>query len=278
MRGFSKQLCAVTTVLIALLVTPSVARVFQSAAQGLTPMQREIEKQRELLRSGDTEDRRNALLRLCSLKNPAASRAASSALTDSAAIVRAMATSCILSLPVSESVSALIPLLSDKEEFVRQHAAYALGETQSSAAVPHLVNSLTDKKDSVRAAAAVSLGKLGDATAVTALSSVISGQAVQGTGKGKKAKGKVEKNVFVLRAAAHSLGQIGNRAALPALIGVARNVKAETDVRREAVEAMGLVGDSATIPVLQEFLSAEDPYLADAAYKAIRRIIRSSRG
>jgi HEAT repeat protein len=276
MRGFAKQLTAVTTVLIAAIIGLSLADFFASAAQALTPIQREIEKQRELLRSAEIEDRRSALLRLCSFKNPAASRAAASALTDAAPMVRAMAASCILSMPSQESVTALAPLLTDKDEFVRQHAAYALGETHNPAAVPPLVNSLTDKKDSVRAAAAVSLGRLGDATAVTALSSVISGQAVQGAAK--KAKGKVEKNVFVLRAAAHSLGQIGNRAALPALIGVARNVNAETDVRREAVEAIGAVGDASTIPVLQEFVSAQDPYLADAAHKAIRKIRRSMRG
>ena len=55
----------------------------------------------------------------------------------------------VLALPPSDSVSALIPLLSDKDEFVRQEAAYALGKTRSTSAVAPLIERLAnDKKHS----------------------------------------------------------------------------------------------------------------------------------
>jgi len=47
----------------------------QSAGQSLTPLQFEIEKQRQRLSSGEVEERRDALMRLRSLEHPAAARA-----------------------------------------------------------------------------------------------------------------------------------------------------------------------------------------------------------
>ena len=48
----------------------------------LTPLQREIERQRQRLGSLEIEERRDALMRLANLKRPEASRAAAAALTD----------------------------------------------------------------------------------------------------------------------------------------------------------------------------------------------------
>jgi HEAT repeat protein len=168
----------------------------------------------------------------------------------------------------------LVALLSDKEEFVRQQAAYALGQTHSRLALAALVERLSDKKDSVRAAAIVALGEIADASAVTPLAAVLDPQA--GIIQSKKSKqSKAVKNVFVLRAAAHSLGQIGNRAGVPALITVLQDEKAEDDVRREAAVALGLIGDAAAIPALRAAAEgAHDPYLAEAAHEAVRKISR----
>lgn len=251
-----------------------VSRAQETAKQTLTPLQLKIEKQRARLGSAEIEDRRNALMQLSSLQHPDASRAALSALSDPAAIVRATAAASVLSLPSSESVPRLVPLLDDKEEFVRQQAAYALGHTRSKAAVAPLIERLTDKKDSVRGAAAVALGQIGDATAVTSLAAVLNPQAGLAPSK-KKNKSKPEQNLFVLRAAARSLGQIGNRAALPALIFVLQDEKAEDDVRREAASALGAIGDASAVPALRSVLMVRDPYLSQAAHEAIRKITRS---
>jgi HEAT repeat protein len=244
----------------------------QDAARSLTPLQLEIESQRQRLGSSEVEDRREALMRLRSLRHPDASRVARAALNDPSAIVRATAAQSVLALPANESVDSLIPLLSDEEEFVRQQAAYTLGQTRSSAAVAPLIERLTDKKDSVRGAAAVSLGQIADSRAVTSLAAILNPAA--GLAPSKKNKSKMEQNPFVLRAAARSLGQIGNRAALPALIIALQDEKAEGDVRREAALALGVIGDVTAIPALNSVMTATDPYLSQAAQEAVRNISR----
>lgn len=240
----------------------------------LTPRQLEIEKQRLLLSSAEIEERREALARLGSMRHPAASRAALSALADPSPIVRATAAAAVLSLPAEESAASLIPLLSDKVEFVRQQAAYALGQTRSHTAVEDLIARLADKKDSVRGAAAVALGQIADADAVSSLAAVLNQQPVTMSGKESR-KSKAERNSFVLRAAAHSLGQIGSRAALPALMAALQDEKAGDDVRREAAIALGAIGDASAIPALRGVLTARDPYLSQAAQEAIHRISQS---
>lgn len=240
----------------------------------LTPMQIAIEEQRQRLNSGEIEDRREALMRLRALQRPEASRVALSALNDPVPIVRATAAAAVLWLPATESTAGLIPLLNDKDEFVRQQAAYALGQTHSRSGVAPLIERLTDKKDSVRGAAAVALGQLGDPTAVTSLAALLNPQAgLAPTNKNQKSKR--EKNLFVLRAAAHSLGQIGNRAGVPALILVLQDELATDDLRREAASALGAMGDASAIPALRVAEAAGDPYLAEAAHQALRKISRS---
>ena len=242
--------------------------------RNLTPIQLAIEKQRQRLGSAEIEDRRDALMQLRALQRPEASRVALSALNDPAPIVRATATAAILWLPADESAASLMPLLSDKEEFVRQQTAYALGLTRSRSAIAGLIERLSDKKDSVRGAAAVALGQIGDASAVISLAAVLNPQGGLTPSK-KSQKSKREKNPFVLRSAARSLGQIGNRAGVPALIGVLQDDKGETDLRREAATALGSIGDSSAIPALRDLTTAGDPYLAEAAHQALKRISRS---
>ena len=277
LRRFAAPLAAAALGVV-LLITAG-ARMIDAHPQDqsrrtLTPMQRAIEEQRQRLNSSEIEDRREALMRLRALQRPEASRVALASLSDPASIVRATAAAAILWLPAAESANSLIPLLSDKEEFVRQQAAYALGQTRSRSAVAPLIERLADKKDSVRGAAAVALGQIADPTAVTSLAAVLNPQAGLTPAK-KGQKSKQEKNLFVLRSAARSLGQIGNPAGLPALISLLRDEKAEDDLRREAASALGAIGDASAIPALRDAETARDPYLAEAAHQAIRRISRS---
>ncbi|HKO97309.1 MAG TPA: HEAT repeat domain-containing protein [Pyrinomonadaceae bacterium] len=240
----------------------------------LTPHQLEIAKQQDRLASGDAEERRDALSRLRSMRHPAASRVALTALTDASPIVRATAVGSILSLPPAESSASLIPLLSDKDEFVRRETAYALGRTRSRSAVPRLVELLlTDKEDGVRGASAVALGEIGDSDAVIPLSTIL-GSPIVVSGSKKKSKPRKEQNPFVLRSAARSLGQIGNSAAAPALIAVLGDEKAESDLRREVAIALGKIGAPSALPALNAALTSVDPYLVAAASEAIQRISR----
>lgn len=231
----------------------------------LTPIQREIERQRQRLNSGDIEDRRDALTRLGNLKRPDASRLAAIGLNDLAPIVRATAAHAILSLPAAEAAGLLIPLFQDKLEFVRGEAAYALGQTRSRTAVAPLISLLTSDKDAgVRGAAAVALGEIADESAVPSLSQALSGRT------DKKKKAKTAENEFVMRAAARSLGQIRSRSGVEALIATLANDTNDNDLRREAATALGLIGDPTAGPALQAAFASSDPYLSEAAKEALR--------
>jgi HEAT repeat protein len=259
---FARGLLVGVGILVALaIVAPS--GVAQNAGQ-LTPMQREIERQRQRLSSSDLEERRDALMRLGNMKRPDASRVAAAGLNDQEVQVRVAAAHAVVFLPPAEASALLLPLLQDRGEFIRREAAYALGETRNRSAVGRLSELLSsDKEAAVRSAAAVALGQIGDETAVNALSQALSGL------KKKKAAPADE---FLMRSAAHSLGQIRSRAGLPALIAALSGDENALDVRREAAAALGLIGDPSAAPSLRAVLDSSDPYLAEAARQALRKL------
>lgn len=245
----------------------------RAAQRELTPLQQEIKVLTERLSSADTEERREAVMRLGALGRPEGSRAAAAALGDTAAIVRATAARAVLSLPAGEAASLILPLLRDRDEFVRREAAYALGLTRSGAGVSALSAALeTDKQPSVRGAAAVALGQVGDAAAAPALAGALS-RRLQAPGFfNRLRRRKVEEDEFVRRAAAIALGQIGSRDAVPVLVETLSNTRTPDDVRREAARALGLIGDPAAVPALRSVLTHRDPYLSRIAFEALRRL------
>lgn len=264
----------ISLLLGACLVLTAITTVRSRQAQGtdrLTPMQREIERQRQRLVSAEAGERRDALMRLGNLKRPEGSRAAVTALSDPAPIVRVTAAHAIVSLPSREAASLLTAMLNDKDEFVRREVADVLGELHERSAVTPLIDTMTrDKKPSVRGAAAIALGKIADETAVTALSQVLTGS------DSKKKKKPTIEDEFVMRSAARSLGQIRSRAGIPALITALENSANSTDTRREAANSLGLIGDAAALPALQAaYSTADDPYFAEAARLAMRKINRT---
>lgn len=277
-RSISGLQCALA-ILFVFACVPVIAQAQQnssSASSQLTPLQLEIEKQRQRLKFSETEERRDAVMRLGRMKRPESSRVAATALRDSAAIVRATASRAVLSLSPSEAASVLLPLLQDRDEFVRQETAYALGETQSVTAVSALVLVLEkDKQDGVRGAAAVALGQIGNDAAVIPLTQVL-GRRVPASGIINRVKrSKKDENEFVRRAAARSLGQIRVRVAVPALSAVVLDERAPDDVRREAANSLGLIGDPSAVPALRAVLSARDPYLSRIASEALSKIAAS---
>ena len=232
---------------------------FAQESRNLTPSQLAIQQQQQRLNSSDVEERRDAVMRLGSMRREAASRAVLPTLQDPAAIVRATAAKAILSLGSEASAGHLLPLLNDKDEFVRRETAYALGLTKSRTATAALSERLlTDKEEGVRAAAAVALGDIADEAAVVPLAQTLTTT--------KKA------NVFVLRAAAVALGRIKSRAGTAALISTLSNEKLQSDVRREAARSLGLIGDTTAAPALKAATTDPDPYLADIAYNALKRL------
>jgi len=220
-----------------------------------------IQQQQQRLNSSDIEERRDAVMRLGAMRREAASRAVLPALQDAAPIVRATAAKAILSLGSDASAGYLLPLLNDKDEFVRRETAYALGHTKSRTATAALSERLLiDKEAGVRAAAAVALGEIADEAAVVPL--------VQTLSSTKKA------NPFVLRAAAVALGKIKSRAGTAALIATLSNETLPSDVRREAARSLGLIGDPSAAPALKAASISEDPFLADIAFEALKKLNR----
>jgi HEAT repeat protein len=267
--------CVLASVLL-FICTPLIVKAQQDASplpSQLTPQQFEIEKQRRRLASSETEERRDAVLRLGLMKRPESSRVAATALRDSSAIVRATAARAVLSLSSDEAAAVLVPLLQDKDEFARQETAYALGETRSRMATPALVALLLkEKKDGVRGAIVVALGQIGDEAAVIPLTELL-GRRVPASGiLNRVRRSKKDENEFVRRAAAHSLGQIRSRAAVPGLAAVVMDERAPDDVRREAATSLGLIGDPSATEALRAVLTAPDPYLSRIAYEALLKI------
>jgi HEAT repeat protein len=245
----------------------------RAAQSHLTPLQQEIKVLTARLSSADVEERRAAVMRLGALGRPEGSRAATAALGDAAAIVRATAARAVLSLPAGEAATLLLPLLRDRDEFVRREAAYALGLTRSTVGVSALAAAVeTDKEPSVRGAAAVALGQLRGAAAVPALAGALS-RRLQASGFfNRLRRRKVEEDEFVRRAAAVSLGQIGSREAVPVLVEALTNARTPDDVRREAARSLGNIGDPAAVPALRSVLTHRDPYLSHIAFEALKRL------
>ncbi|MEP6703542.1 MAG: HEAT repeat domain-containing protein, partial [Acidobacteriota bacterium] len=126
------------------------------------------------IRDGNTEQKRDALLKIRNFRSERASRLAAPALRDKDPMVRATATASVVFLPKREASSALLPLLNDKLEFVRRETAYALGEVQDAAATAPLVGLMrNDKIFEVKTAAAISLGKIGDSAAIDSLLAIL---------------------------------------------------------------------------------------------------------
>lgn len=254
-----------TILLLLLCLTMSVAAFAQGNDQ-LTPMQRRIALQKQRLGSGDVEERRDALMKLGALKHPDASRAAVASLNDADPMVRVTAAHAITTLPAAEAANLLIPLLKDKAEFVRREIADTLGQTRSESALQPLIELLTTEKEiSVRAAAVLALGRIGNESAVPALAHVLSGLS-------PNKKSKKREDDFVMRSAAQALGQIGSRAGVAPLISALTTETNSLDVRRTAAEALGLIGDQSATPALEAAVAANDPYLAEAARTALRRV------
>ncbi len=249
--------------------------------------------------NGNIESKRSALFEIRNIETAAASRIALPALRDKDPVVRATAAASVIFLLPSEAATALLPMLNDRSEFVRREVAHALGEVGDPSATNSLVRMLQNEKIlEVRTAVAIALGKIGDPAAIDDLVSIL--------------KSRVrEDDEFLRRSAARSIGQIaqiertGSRRVLTpqnflpdkfkdlgpdaiaakgprsefsisvdVLIEVLRNGAESDDTRREAAFSLGAIGDAKSVPVLQTFTSAADPYLAEISREALLKISR----
>ena len=249
----------------------------------------------EKLRSGNIEEKREALFQLRNLRSEDASRIAVTALRDSTPIVRATAASSVIFLPKTEASAALLPLLRDKDEFVRREGAFALGQVGDPAAGSQLVSTLSnDKSAEVKTAAAIAIGKVGDPAAVSVLVELFD-------------KMPNDDNELLRSAAARSIGQIAEKMrsgtittltpqnflpekykdlgtkptpdlqsnftdAVRRLTKVLESSAEADDTRREAAFALGAIGEPSAEPALSKYVNSADPYLAEICREALMKL------
>lgn len=249
------------------------------------------------LRSGTSEQKRDALFQIRNSQTEQASRLAIPALNDADEMVRATATSAVVYLPPADAAQVLTSLLADKQPFVRKEAAYALGIVRDRSATMSLLRLLEREKDiEVKSSVVIAVGEIGDISAVETLNKLLS----------ERPKGETE---FLRRSAARSIGQIAQivktgkayivtpqnflpekfkqnegrditkefpvfGAAVAKLSGVLQSKNESDDTRREAAFALGAIGSSSSINILQSYQNSSDPYLAEISREALLKIAK----
>ncbi len=259
-----------------------------------------LENFAEIIRSGNSEQKRSALFEIRNRQSEEASRMAIPALKDSDEIVRATAAFSIIYLPKDEAFDALSPNLQDKSELVRRETAYALGKVQNSNAVSPLIQTFQNKKEKsndVKNACIIALGEIGDVSAIDFLTQILQ----------RKPK---ETDDFTRRSAARSIGQIAQiiqikesytvtpesflpekyklftlekyqnltaefpqfQKSVSVLTQVLQNPKESDDAKREAAFALGAISDVAATAILQNTLNSKDYYLAEICKESLKKL------
>jgi HEAT repeat protein len=239
---------------------PIAPRQEQSNQRHTGEIEAEVAHLAAQLKSGNTEERREAVMRLSRLEGQTAASALISALADSSPSVRAHVLAALGERSETSAVPFVVSrLTSDKDPFVRKAAAYALARFLGSERTSALIGALKDKDLEVRGAAAVSLGAHPDASAVPALAVAL-----------------FDKSDFVRAQTARALGVNGRAAAptVPALINLLLS-DPDREVKRQAATALGLIGDRSALPALERARDDSDSYLAGAARDSIRMIERT---
>ncbi|HXU07555.1 MAG TPA: HEAT repeat domain-containing protein [Blastocatellia bacterium] len=251
------QSAAGQLILILLFAYPAAAGIRPGFQHTPSTIESEVAHWVARLKSSDVEERREAVIMLSSFEGNAVLPALESALTDNSPRVRAAAVNSVASRRESSIVPLLAPRLTqDRIQFVRKAAAYALGAFEGAERTRALIGALTEKDLEVRGAAAVSLGDHPDADAIAALTNALS-----------------DKSAFVRAQAARGLG-VNGRASQPAVPTLIRLLGSDGDseVKRQAATALGLIGDPSAIAALERARQNQDPYLVSLATDAIEQI------
>ena len=254
------QIAAGQLILILLFAFPAAAGIRPGFQQTHSTIESEVAHWAARLKSSDEEERREAVMMLSSFEGNAVLPALEIALTDNSPRVRAAALNGL----ASRRGSSIVPLLAarltqDKIQFVRKAAAYALGAFEGAERTRALIGALNQKDLEVRGAAAVSLGDHPDGEAIAALTNALS-----------------DKSAFVRAQAARGLG-VNGRASQPAVPTLIRLLGSDGDseVKRRAATALGLIGDRSAIPALERARQNQDPYLVSLATDALEQMRRN---
>jgi HEAT repeat protein len=208
------------------------------------------------LRAGDVEARRAAVMRIAETGDSSLAAALVPLLEDRAEVVRATAAGALGRLRSRATVEPLAARLGrEKRVFVRKSIASALGEIGDATAVAPLVARIGREKDrEARAALVTALGRIGDRAAVLPLRERLG-----------------DRDEFVRREAVRALGLVGDASAVPDLARLLARDR-EADVRRHAAEALARIGGAEARDALALAVRDPDPYVADIAFDALRRL------
>lgn len=253
------------------------------------------------IRSGTTEQKRDALFQTRNLGSEIASRTAVPALTDADPIVRATAAGSIVFLPKTEAAKLLVPMLADKDEFVRKETAYALAEVGDDSAMlgehnygdiaDGLWNALEKEKSAeVRSGIVIAMGRAGGLKSVERLlwylnkpesrsEEFLRRSAIRSIGFVAETLRSGERKMHYLRIGDDELRTLDYAeefrpfsSAADLFIKILEDPKEVDDVKREAAGAIGHIKARRGIPALTASLKASDPYLAEIAREALAKI------
>jgi HEAT repeat protein len=178
----------------------------------------------------------------------------------------------------ANAVEPLMEALGDPEPELRRAAAEALGEIRDPRAVPALVTALRDPATSVRESAVDALRQIGSRDAV---SSLVEGLRESNTSVRRRVAKTLESLRWQPSSAEESttflvaLGELERaamlgKAAVKPLAGLLQESTSQERVL--AIELLGEIGDSSSIPPLLAALRDPDPFLRRAAANALGRL------
>jgi HEAT repeat protein len=176
------------------------------------------------------------------------------ALEDKAYQVRVVAAVALGRLRASESVPALVAVLSDSSVNAQQAAAQALAQI-GDPAVPTLLDALIGRDQSARRWAAEALGSIGDES--------VAQQLVQRL---------TDQNVEVQRAAVTALGDLKSSRAIQPLLNVLDSDN--VDLARAAAEALGKIKGVVVVQPLARALGSASADVRAAAAASLQQIGR----
>lgn len=269
-----------------------------SYAQDLTALETAI-------RTGTTEQKRDALFQIRNLRSEVASRTAVPALSDPDPIVRATAAGSVIFLPKREAAKLVLPMITDKDEFVRKEAAYAiaaigddsamLGEHNYGDIADGLWNALEKEKSSeVRSAIIIAMGSSGGLKSVERLvwylgkpearkEEFLRRSAVRSVGYVAETLRSGDRKMHYLRLTEEELRNLDYAeefryfdAAANLFIKYLQDPKEVDDVKREAAKALGHIKAERSVPALTSATRAADPYLAEIARQALAKIANTN--
>jgi HEAT repeat protein/beta-lactamase regulating signal transducer with metallopeptidase domain len=232
----------------------------------------------------DVQVRRDAVWALGEIGDHGSAAAIETLFKDKDASVRQQAVWAVGEIGSHESVGALTALLYDTSSAVRNQAAWALGEIGDRSAVDALGNALRADSDAgVRETAAWALGELGDADAVPALSAGLADPSDRVRSTCAWALGEISPHtaptalinaltdpvVEVRRNAVWALAQIGDRGGASAQALRAATRDSDPGVKRGALRALAMIGDSTAYDALAEMLKDPDPAVRKEAAAAL---------